>query len=747
MKARFTALFLTSVLLAQLCLGGCRNSEKLPEAASVENVFSAASSTLPEGLTTQSDVIFNFGDRIGLFCYDGYDPNAYFDSVIYSVDLKAENPETTVIPRQRADAPVKAYCPDSDGGCYIIDSDGKSAFLYHLSSDWAVLSSVDIYSLGANAYSYRITVGGGGNVYLAGDGKLFAFDADCALLYSTIYSGWLDALLTLSDGRVMLQFLDTQNSTVKQQYVDDASKSISGSVKSPKKLNASAYTVYPGGDGYDMYLTNTLGMYGYKAESGETVELCSWINSDIVAGDVSDILVFSPDMFAAHGYENSQSSHSESLSVMTRTPEDEVVPKYLITMQVNNISDQINRAAVAFNRQSDKWRVVVEDYSQYNTADDAFVALSKLDTDIISGEKIPDIFTVDDQFFDRYADKGLFCDLYTLMDSDDSFDRGDLLPCVLEPMETNGCLYQLARGFTLITVASSQSVASQYSPWTLDAMLDYADSLDNPIFVDYFRSNLLDFFFDYGIGNFVKDGACSFDDGRAARLIGLLDDYGENWYAQLSSDEKQMRLQSANGLYQGGEALLIANNIYMTSRFIEISVKFGGSDFAFIGFPSDSGGESYVHSTYSYAIADDSPVKAGAWEFLKFLLGESYIEYDPIPYGYPALKSAFEKRLDDEQENIYYYNPQSTSVTVTSESADNLDYLTEQGYTIVYFTDELREKLESLVNSVTQPRVSYPDVTDIIDEELDSYFGGAKTLDETVALIQNRASICISERS
>nr|MBQ4320190.1 hypothetical protein [Clostridia bacterium] len=612
---------LTLALFALLCILTLSACNKSPEAqlAPVENVFAITAVNLPESYSTISNDIHVIGDRIGVVCQDGYNPEGDFDTVLFTITTDGTDPQSTVLPKFRDDGQIMAYAPTEDGGCILIDRCYTSVpynRLYRLDADMNLLFQVDLGKIDPDNFANHMAVGKNGNIYLStSHGRAIVLDKDGEYLYDYQYSGWLDGIRTMSDGRVTIGYLNLSNSTTVLRYFDDENRTLGDSVKSPQRLNASAYTVYPGGNGYDAYLKNDLGMYGYTVGSSET-ELCSWINSDIVANDVNLIKVFTPDKFAVHSYCSLETSDRtcESLNILTRIPEEEVKPKYLVSFQTNRTQYDIQQAVVAFNKQSDDYRVVVKDYSVYNTADDAFVAMSQLDKEIVSGEYIPDVFTVDSDTYEKYASLGLYCDLYDFLDSDAEINRDSLVPCVLGPLETKGKLYSLPRSFRFKTMFTSQKSPIKQDEWRLEAMLDYADSLDFNIFSGYNRISMLNNFFNYGMGSFIDDekATCSFDSDTSKRFIELLDRYGTSSYNNSMTEEEREELIH---IIADGKVFSTSTLTSMQTMLVDY-VACGKTVPYYIGYPTPNGGTSYVEAISPYAISSKSPVKDGAWQFV-----------------------------------------------------------------------------------------------------------------------------------
>ena len=78
-------------------------------------------------------------------------------------------------------------------------------------------------------------------------------------------------------------------------------------------------------------------------------------------------------------------------------------------------------------------------------------------------------------------------------------------------------------------------------------------------------------------------------------------------------------------------------------------------------------------------------------------------------------------------------------ILTMDDSAANPKYLP--------ITKEHVDGLKALINGSQKPPATQNKIFEIISEEADMYYSGAKSLDETVKIIQNRVSTYISEIS
>ena len=113
-----------------------------------------------------------------------------------------------------------------------------------------------------------------------------------------------------------------------------------------------------------------------------------------------------------------------------------------------------------FNSSSTTARIEVTDYSQYNNDKDFTAGVTKLNTEIISGN-VPDLFVTTDLPMGQYAAKGLLKDIYELIDADGELKRESFMTPVLKALETDGKLYSIAPGFGIVTLIGKSDVVGK----------------------------------------------------------------------------------------------------------------------------------------------------------------------------------------------------------------------------------------------------------------------------------------------
>ena len=537
------------------------------------------------------------------------------------------------------------------------------------------------------------------------------------------------------------------------------------------------------GPGYDLYTRNENSVFGYDLKSGTKTEVFNFINSDVDTNSVNNMAVISADEFIATGWDSD--SQTDIITHFTRIPDDQVVQKTIITMSTPNLYYDMRRKVIKFNKANDTYRIVVTDYSQYNTDDDYSAGTTRFNNDLISG-KVPDIIVVDAEMnYDSYVAKDLFTDLYKIMDNDSSFNKADYLENIFKAYEMNGKLYSLVPSFYLATFAAKDSLLGGIKNWNVAEFMDFVKNhqglqiFDN----DFNRDSFIQMMLLFSRDSFIDSatGQCSFDSDEFKNLLEFAASLStENfWDTVNGSDQDSNFWQDYENRYAEDRVLLATVQFWNLADSYRdlLNSKFKTDAFSFIGFPTDNGNGSSIQANYEYCISERSKNKEGAWEFLKSLINEDAQMPVKNKYGYwnnptnglPILKAALDKLAEiamtkqGDSDIVAYATSvvaETTSEETTSEETTSEEITSEETTSeetpaepdIDYndpwstpLTQAQVDKIMDVIKNTTQVARYDTKLTDIINEEAAAYFNGQKSLDETAKIIQNRASTYINE--
>ena len=178
----------------------------------------------------------------------------------------------------------------------------------------------------------------------------------------------------------------------------------------PIETPANAWTFLASYDeAYDYYFLLNGDVYGYKQKEQVSEQVVSWMDCDINSDNIwgtyaledgrilgilnesgNDMMLDGAISGVARAEAATNAASGYSLVFLTKTDAANVKPKTVLTMACMNVPWDLKSRIVEFNKSSEDYRIIIKDYSQYATNDDYYAGLTKLNTEIISGQ-IPDI--------------------------------------------------------------------------------------------------------------------------------------------------------------------------------------------------------------------------------------------------------------------------------------------------------------------------------------------------------------------
>lgn len=560
------------------------------------------------------------------------------------------------------------------------------------------------------------------------------------------------------------------------QPIDPATGKLTGDAI---KIPNDAYSFFPGDDTYDIYYDYNGNLYGYSFEAKTKDKVLDWIECDINSNNVNSYSVLSDGRVVAfeNSYDSVTQENTRQLIVLTRMDAASVVNKTILTYACMYLDYNMRDAIVKFNRASNTHRIVVRDYSEYNTDDDYTAGIQKLNTEIMSG-KLPDMIAVDTYNVpaDKYAAKGYLADLYEIIDADTEMSREDFVPSVLKALESDdGKLYQIPQSFYIESAVALEKVVGEYETWNLASLKDAMTKLqpEATVFEQYYtKGSVLSNCISRNISAFVdwKNGAAHFDSDEFKALLEFANsfplDYNWDDYDYEVDNSSQTRINS-------GLQLMSAFSISGFDDFLYTMSGYNG-DICFVGYPSEDGTANHTLNVDGcIAITTTCADKTAAWDFIKQFLSEEYQSSYNI-WSFPINKAAFDKKLEDAMTEEYEKDengnimkdedgnpvriPKMTYYTATATAAvegatgvivsGGSTEVGEDGAIYIYaLSQKQADMILNLIENTTAVYGYDEDIMNIISDETTAYFAGEKSLDDTVNMIQSRVNLYVAEQS
>ena len=614
-----------------------------------------------------------------------------------------------------------------------------------LDATGAEVLSLDLASIAEGQdyfYVSAITSDSEGNVYLGDqNGGFYVFAADGSQLFAAAPGSmgelsYIDKLVTLGDGRAALVTYDSATSGNVLRPFDTAAKNFGESIPIP----TSGYSMYNGDENYLFYYVEGASMYGFDAAAGEGTALFNLVNCGV---NVDSLSLFVPNsgeylcLVSGHG-SGPNSGYSLELATLKEVEASSLPQKTTLTLAAQYLGSDLRADVLNFNRNSDKYRIEVTDYSEFNTEDDYSAGLTRLNTEIISG-KAPDILVVDGLPVEQYAARGLLEDLYTYLDSDGELSRDDLYQSILAALEIDGKLYTAAPSFNLQTLVGRASVVGSEPGWTVRELMDlYASApAGTSLLGNTTASSMLYTMMQFNFDQFVDwdTATCSFN---SQDFIDIL-----NFCAQFPADYTyDENAPSEPSMIQSGQQLLYTDYI---SQFTDLQFTRAmfGEDICFKGYPTSSGSGTYASVSGGLAITSTCADKEGAWSFVRQVFTEDYAD-DHWIFGFPINRAAYDKALKDAMTPQYYTDPETGEQVEQSMGGMGYDDFMVDFYAT---TQEEADQLAALIENASAAGSYDENIMAIITEECAGLFSGQRTAEQVADVIQNRAGTYIAEQS
>ena len=399
-----------------------------------------------------------------------------------------------------------------------------------------------------------------------------------------------------------------------------------------------------------------------------------------------------------------------------------------ITLTLGTVMEdpKLERAVAAYNVQSEKYYVEIVEYNgsaEWQAAKDRFLM------DLATG-KGADIVGLELMVPDELGYAGVLMDLNTFLTDEEKQEQylGNILECT----QTGEVIYAISPAFWLELIVGDGSKIGMGNGWTLDEMLESFEqngrgatalAKGGALPVAYFTAYSIDDYVNWGTGT------ADFCNEKFYRLLefGKSADTGESIRPTRESVSTGTHLASCEKLVG------VADTQYFNWLF--------GENMVVKGYPSSYGTGVAVETNYgAIGIYADSQCPEGAWDFVEFYIGATWIDknssFSGTFGGFPINRQRFEEELENSMQEYTSDGSRRTlrwgedgSPNFYANSAEDVEDLRK----IIALAD----RRAFSVNSV---------IIQIIEEEISGYYAGALTAEQTAEKIQNRVQLYLDEQ-
>lgn len=559
---------------------------------------------------------------------------------------------------------------------------------------------------------------------------------------------WISGSAQSADGKFYLMYYGNANMMVSELDFEAMD------LKSGVSVDRNVYNMYMGGGGFDFLAADNANLYGVSAETGKSEYVLGFTNSGIDMlnlkllitlenGDILALTDKSAVSFSGGGGVSGDGSGNEyEMVYLTKTPKAEAPQVQTLTLAGIYIDGFLSQKILEFNKKSNDLKIEVKDYSAFNTNDDYMAGETKLLTEIGAGN-VPDILCSQMSMQQSFIKKGLFIDLLPLIDADKELGgRAALVAPVLNASLTDGKLYTLSAGFRhLCCVAPSDLLpdkivsleAARAAKEKLQKDATYFDSyIDGPTFLSFAMVLNQGDFADF------KNGKTMFDSQKFIDLLNLSKEMParNQDMVNIEYEEPAIRVRDGKQLF-----MLLSNDsdlseYRMLSTILNGKINFcslPGSDKIFSTFMVDSG----------LSISANCAAPELAWKFVRTLVSEVQTYEESDFFGsFPMNAKSFDNLLNKLMEKQMIKDENGNEI---EESRYGIGTAGGETIELYALTAEQRDALMKVFDETTMLNEPDRKLMEIINEETAAFFSGSKTAEETAKIIQNRASIYVSE--
>lgn len=468
----------------------------------------------------------------------------------------------------------------------------------------------------------------------------------------------------------------------------------------------SIYQVWPGDGEYDLYLTNAKSLFGIELSAHTAQELLIWENAEMTAP--SEFLGTTEEGYLVVQM-NPFTLKNELLTIAPVPPGEYVEKTELILATTESefvfTTGNTYSAIQYFNQRNDKYRISVIYYYADSVLETAAQA-QQLKMDVLTGEQI-DFLLVNNYDSYPFVAQGLLEDLYPYLDSDPEISREVLSPSLLASLEEDGKLLYCATSYSVTGFVGLSDLVGNDQGWSLEDFAQAVQAVDTqavtPI-ADFSGADFLYMYMLYNYDHFVDTakGTCNFDCEEFRLLLELCRDYFPD--------------MGKPGSILEGTAILERAQIAPTYSSLGSDITAFGEGVTLVGFPGVGGNGGAVQRGYAtFSMLSTSKNKEGVWEFMKFLWS---------PTGQSQHGFECPARIENMDAGLQRQVQQWGNMT-EAEAALTRDY---------YLGATSHVTFDSAIR-------------DIVMEEAQALLAGDKSIEDTIAIIQNRSMIYLSEQA
>lgn len=530
---------------------------------------------------------------------------------------------------------------------------------------------------------------------------------------------YVDSMAIDNNGRVAISSF--KDDKYVYSYLDFDKEAIGEQLEGFEEDNSYGNIMSGYGD-ITFFIKDSKALYKYSSESKEKTMILNWLDSGLVGDNVNSIIPLGDGrLFCMY----SDDMGGNKTGILTKSAESGTEKK-VIKLGSTYVNSTLQELIIAFNKTNSEYKIEYVSYEDQENPDTAFA------NDIIAGN-IPDIISISSVDVNNFVNKGILEDLTPYMEKDDTVNKDYFVDGVLDATAIDGKNYYLVKEFAIRTIAGKASDLKDYKDgWTVQEMIDYYNSKPEgtELMESATKSGVFYELICSDIGNYIdwKTGEVKFDSDEFKKVL----EFCNKFPKEIDEDAD---LESHKKIKEGK---LLLNTMYLTELAnLQLYGQLFDNDVQYIGYPtSDKNGTYLTATNEALAMTTSSENKDVVWEFIKFVMTQK----DKYWSGIPAAKVYFEDMVKQKTTTEEYVDEDGETVRPVDETYGWNDFEVK----IKPSSQEDVQLLRDLIKKSRAISDSY-DINTLIEEEVNKYFEGSKTLDDIVKIIQDKISKYVNE--
>lgn len=598
----------------------------------------------------------------------------------------------------------------------------------------------DVFEDENNSYLQNIAATSDGKIIASSSNLFYLFNSD-GTLDKTIPTDadWIQSMCVTDENKVLYTYYGMQGVEVGE--IDATTGAKGGSYKNIPDMNGK---IKSAGNG-KLLVAGAAKLYEYDMATQESTEVLAWLDSNIDGNYVQDFEVMADGRIAVY-YDNYNAA--AEVTILTKTPASEVTQKEIITLATLYEGDSnLQQAAVAFNKASDKYQIRIKTYIDNNaewTETTYSDGLALMNADIISKDA-PDIISMNYVDISGLAAKGAFVDLTPFLEKSTVANKNDFVESVLKAYNFDGVQVTVPAAFNINTMMAKSKYVGNEPGWTLDDVMALAKEYPDASLMRYAtKDSALQICLQYNSNSFIdyENGTCSFNSPEFIKVL----EFANSFPKEVNYDNES----SFPAMVQSGQVLLA--DVYLSDvQNYQMYRLMMEEDVTCIGYPTVDGSVgTYLSSYEMYGIAASSDCVDGAWAFIESTLAKDEGS-EMHSWEFPSRKDELEELFAEAMTIDYQYD--ENGEIMYDEEGNALQYpKTTWGYDdweaeIYAATQEEIDEIKAMIDMAKPQGSGDETIFTMINEEAQSYFSGQKSAEDVAKIIQSRVEIYVSENS